>query len=196
MHINGRSGKLCGTLEQLARSARCKTAAFAHALADLQTTGTAAVTIRNGNVTVSNRRMQREHKERQQSKIRMQRFRGNGTVTPSVTQKFALDVYTDTDTDTDLKRLNDAKPPDTPTNGHLNRSSFNRSQEDEVMGRLRAFVGEDEMARAGGHWRQDHVRKHPGLVMRAIEDLESREKEGATYRNRGAALEDTIKRWK
>lgn len=89
MHESDRSGKLCGTREQLARVARCSTVEFAQALSELQATGAADVTERNGAVTVENRRMKREAKSRIQTKKRVFKHRhpqdtkeGNGDVTP------------------------------------------------------------------------------------------------------------------
>lgn len=188
MHEAGRSGKLCGTVEQLAQSARCPAAVLSHALTDLQSTGTANVTERNGIVTVANRRMVREHKEREGTRLRVTKFRCNGSVTPEKS-----DVISQR---SDPERLNDAK-----SNGAQrpclpgNRSSLTRLKEKALMGSLRQFLGEEEMATCGGHWRKDHVRKHPWLLERALNELESKSKEGTVYDNRAAALEDLIKRW-
>lgn len=97
------------------------------------------------------------------------------------------------------KQLNDERArevADPPAAG-LHRSSLNRSEEEDLMGRLRAFLGEDEMARAGGHWRANHVRKHPSLVARALADLEQRVKAGEQAKTtRGAWLTDLVQRWK
>lgn len=75
MHESGRSGELRGSREQLAQIARCQTAELTQALTDLQTTGAACVTERNGLVTVMCRRMNREHKSRETNALRQQRFR-------------------------------------------------------------------------------------------------------------------------
>lgn len=75
MHESGRTGKLCGTSEQLSRTARCSAAELAQALTDLQTTGAADVTERNGTITLINRRMEREHKQREKGTLRQKRFR-------------------------------------------------------------------------------------------------------------------------
>lgn len=85
MHEAGRSGKLCGTTEQLARIARCSTAEFVQALTDFQTTGVADVTERNEKVTVINRRMKREHNEREGNKIRQAKFRNNAKNNAQIT---------------------------------------------------------------------------------------------------------------
>lgn len=94
------------------------------------------------------------------------------------------------------KRLIDAK---NEKQSHLNgnRSSLNRSKEDVLMGRLRNALGEDEMARAGGHWRVDHVRAHPDLLDRALSEVERMIREGEQFsENAAACLEDLVKRWK
>lgn len=81
MHDSDRSGKLCGTMDQLARFARCSTVVLAQALTDLQTNKAADVTHRNGQVTVVNRRMERDYKARVGAALRQQRFRSNRKVT-------------------------------------------------------------------------------------------------------------------
>lgn len=75
MHESGRSGQLRGTNDQLARLARCLTSDLVHALTELQTTGAAIITERNKIVTVTNRRMEREHKVRSGNVKRQERFR-------------------------------------------------------------------------------------------------------------------------
>jgi hypothetical protein len=75
MHELDRSGELRGTMEQLSRLARCSTVELAQALTDLQTTGAAGVTDRNGVVTVVNFRMQREHRDRLNATARVSKHR-------------------------------------------------------------------------------------------------------------------------
>lgn len=76
------------------------------------------------------------------------------------------------------------------------RSSINRSQESELMDRLTAVLGQDEMARAGGHWRVNHVRKHPDRVDRGLAEIERMMKEHIPFtENKAACLEDLMKRW-
>ncbi len=71
MHKAGRVGSLRGTPDQLARLARCVPADLAQALTDIQTTGAADVLIeRNGCVTVTNRRMDRDSKTRDGNRLR------------------------------------------------------------------------------------------------------------------------------
>jgi hypothetical protein len=75
MHELGRLGQLRGTAEQLARVARCSAAEILAALTDLQTTGAADVTERNGVFVVRNRRMSRDAKKRQSNAARQLRLR-------------------------------------------------------------------------------------------------------------------------
>jgi len=90
MHELDRVGELSGTVEQLARAGRCSPVQLTHALTDLQTTGAADVTQRNDIVTVINRRMSREHKQREGNTLRQERFRrngnSNGTITPHTSE--------------------------------------------------------------------------------------------------------------
>lgn len=81
MHECDRSGVLRGTRDQLSRTARCSTVELALALTDLQTTGAADVTERNGVVTVANRRMIRERNSREQTRLRVNRHRVGSGVT-------------------------------------------------------------------------------------------------------------------
>jgi hypothetical protein len=99
----------------------------------------------------------------------------------------------------DLKRLNDerARARETEASGAAaNRSSLTRAQERALLERLAAFVGEDEMARAGGHWVTNWIRKHPALLERALADLECQVREGREATStRGAWLTDLLNRW-
>lgn len=85
MHERDRSGVIAGTREQLARLGRCSAVHLDHALSELQTSGAASVTERSGIVTVLNRRMNREAKEREANALRQARHRGskssNGLIT-------------------------------------------------------------------------------------------------------------------
>lgn len=67
--------------------------------------------------------------------------------------------------------------------------------EKDLMGRLRERLGDDEMARSGGHWLENHVRKHGELVARALAELDCITKERGVRNNPAAWLEDIIKRW-
>lgn len=80
MHESGRTGELSGTHDQIARLGRCSAAELTHALTDLQITRAADVTSRNGNVTIINRRMRREHEMREKAAKRQARHRGKGRI--------------------------------------------------------------------------------------------------------------------
>lgn len=94
MHQNGRTGELSGTPEQLARVARCQPVEISAALVDLDVTGAAKVTERNGIITVQNRRMAREAKEREGNRIRAERYREkrprHEKVTPPLSSSYSL----------------------------------------------------------------------------------------------------------
>ena len=82
MHERDRSGVIAGTREALARLGRCSAVHLDHALSELQTSGAADVTERDGIVTVINRRMQRDAKSRHGNNERQRRHRRNGSVAP------------------------------------------------------------------------------------------------------------------
>lgn len=81
LHELGRSGQVTGSPEQFCRTCRCTPAEFVAAIAELATTCAADIHERNGQVTIINRRMQREHKERLSTAERVRRHRSNGDVT-------------------------------------------------------------------------------------------------------------------
>lgn len=89
MHQLDQRGQISGTLEKLARIARCTAEEMHKAVDDLRATGAADVQICNGVVTLVNRRMHRESEQRQANYTRQLRKRGkippresNGVVTP------------------------------------------------------------------------------------------------------------------
>lgn len=81
MHESDRSGELRGTREQLARIARCSTVELDAALTDLQTSKAADVTDRNGVVTLTNRRMNREFLARKEAARRQAECRSRDSHT-------------------------------------------------------------------------------------------------------------------
>lgn len=115
MHERGRVGELSGTVEQLAQLSRCSPAALESALTDLRTNRAADVTVRNDQVTVSNRRMQREHKSRKSSAKRQKRRRERSRDGP-VTQK----SRPPSSSSTSVSSAN-AEPPPTPPAGGAGR---------------------------------------------------------------------------
>lgn len=96
MHECGRSGRVTGTVEQLSRIGRCTTAEIRLALDELKATRAGDVSERNGVVTVVNRRMQREDRERLLTRERVAKHRSNGKKTEDKRQCNA-DVLIDSD---------------------------------------------------------------------------------------------------
>jgi hypothetical protein len=96
MHENGRTGKLTGTIEELAQLVRCTPRELLRALDELERTRAAEVKKKKAKintkvnqsktshvtrVTVINRRMKREAKVRDDAALRMRRHRKKNTVT-------------------------------------------------------------------------------------------------------------------
>lgn len=75
MHENDRSGIVTGPLVGLARLCRCSPEEMKISLEELKDTKTACVTDHHKKITVTNRRMERESKERKNNKIRQAKFR-------------------------------------------------------------------------------------------------------------------------
>lgn len=82
MSLNGRTGKLSGTVAQLARLCRCTAEEMQSAIDELESTKTADVTLvtksnknLTGQVTLINRRMHSDHNQRNKTKLRVQRHR-------------------------------------------------------------------------------------------------------------------------
>ncbi len=84
MHELDRTYKITGTREKLAKSGRCSLVQCEAALSDLRGTNSADVTERGGVVTVINRRLLREYKARNSSKLRMKKMRSEALVTPEL----------------------------------------------------------------------------------------------------------------
>jgi hypothetical protein len=82
-------GEVSGTLEMLARLARCKPAQVQNAICEFSVTRNAIVIGKFENetsvVTVISRRLKREEKARKQTRKRVLKYRRNGHVTPTVT---------------------------------------------------------------------------------------------------------------
>ena len=100
MHENGRTGRLAGTVAQLAQIARTTVQEICKAIEELKGTKTATVTVRNQKITLVNRRMVREFHSSQLHQNRQDRYRtrsaekasaktekSDASVTPSVTPK-------------------------------------------------------------------------------------------------------------
>lgn len=101
MHENDRSGKLSGTIEQLARVCRCTEAEMESAVQELQTTKTADIRYSNGKVFLYNRRMLRESRERKANAERQKRYRSrqsNATGNAKITRSSSSSSSTSTST--------------------------------------------------------------------------------------------------
>lgn len=99
------------------------------------------------------------------------------------------------------ERLNDATGVTAPVNAtpRLSAHRSGEAYEEQLMGRLRGLLGEDEMARAGGNWRANWVRRHPNLVESGLNELQQKVKESERgyadpIRNRAAWLVDWLMR--
>jgi len=115
MHESDRCGEIFGTFEQLSRLCRCTPNEMQRAIKELEDTNTATVTINhirdNELITISNRRMKRVYKDRNDNKLRQAKFRNdknsnkkhNGPIT-SVTDN---DIDIDIDIDNDIENINE-----------------------------------------------------------------------------------------
>ena len=84
MHREGRTGTLKGTTEELARLCRCSPQEMVAAVKELEKTGAANARFCNGVVTLVNRRMQKEHKHRENTAERQRKHRCEpSNVTPT-----------------------------------------------------------------------------------------------------------------
>lgn len=110
MHENDRSGVITGTVDGLARMCGCTTEEMTRALEELHDTETADVTNSHGKVTVINRRMSKEAKERKSAKYRKQKQREGeqrGEGHAAVTEKSRSHSSSSKDSSSD-------QPPDPP----------------------------------------------------------------------------------
>ena len=134
MHDEGQSGEVSGTVEQLARLCRCTPAEMQSALDDLSVTFCADVTVCNKTVTVECRRMKKEAKSRDTTKLRVARHRakrdGNGGVTPpsSSSSSFSSSVTDLINADTPVLERESATPP-TATKGTRIPTGFGVTEE-------------------------------------------------------------------
>jgi hypothetical protein len=87
MHQLGGMGEISGSPDQLARACRCSEQELNEALDELNYTQTADVTTGDVIVTVKNRRMQRDFKQRVDTRLRVQRYRSNASSNTNVTQE-------------------------------------------------------------------------------------------------------------
>jgi hypothetical protein len=93
MSKDGSKGVIQGTYEQLARLFRCNCNELKHAIMELNATSTAEINEHtNGIVTVCNRRMQKEYRERLATNERVKKHRSNEKETPKETPKQRKDA--------------------------------------------------------------------------------------------------------
>lgn len=85
MHFSNERGKLQGDREQIARMIGCTNGDFDNALKEISVTKTGDVTECNNLVTIINRRMFREQKERENTRLRVQKYRSNKVSNANVT---------------------------------------------------------------------------------------------------------------
>lgn len=114
MHQSDRSGTLTGTPDQLARVCRCSPSDVHSAVCELKATGTADVRECNGVVTVINRRMQREYRERVATTRRVVKHRCNGRVT---------DLKRDCNAGEDRRQKTEDPPNPPQAGGSVDRAS-------------------------------------------------------------------------
>jgi len=179
MHENDRCGAICGNTQQLARLARCSTDEMAGALNEFELCKTASVTDSNGIVTVVNRRMAREHKERIDNAKRQDDFRERKRekedVTHPVTAKsHPLSVSVSVQgSDKASKRDADGGEADKPkTNGHTILAE--RCLE---AVRLAEEVLESEWVNDAGKW-VSRSKADAGKVFRVMADVKCAKTEG------------------
>jgi hypothetical protein len=75
------------------------------------------------------------------------------------------------------------------------RTVVESTTEADLMARIAAAVGRDEMARWGADWRKNWVRRVPERVKAALDEWDYKVKTGWLPRNAGAALKDLVKRF-
>lgn len=190
MHEDGRTGRLSGTLEQLARICRVTTDEMTRAKLEIYSLKIGDVTDRDGIVTLTNRRMLREHKERSRAKLAMKRIRSYENVTDVVSEKLP------------------------PSSTSLSTSlSFTLSKEEESLrgksscgkagngdgefsSRLQFCLG-DALSRDGEKWMQRHGNfKTRETAESVINEMRANLIEGRVIKKRGGYAEDLWKRMK
>lgn len=140
MHQDDRSGELRETVDHLAQLARTTTVIMTQALTELQTTRTADVTFRNEAVTVVNRKMKREHKDRTATNLRVQKHRSNKNVTTDETvQSKEVRVKSkegESNTRADLSKSNLYRQPKIPLYGQVLEDFIRKGGTEEMAKRF------------------------------------------------------------
>lgn len=201
MAEHDRSGSITGTRPALARLTRCAPDELASALNELTLCGTAVVSedADNGLVTVTNRRMQREAKARENEAKRQKDFRerhaGNAPVTPGVTPPSRSILQstesrkqsTEPDSDKASKPFTEGggggegqtdQTPNSKTQTPSSGKALRGRQTD--VARLAEQVLNGQWVNDAGKW-VERIREHPEKVWRVMQDV------------RNAAAEGTIK---
>lgn len=106
-----RSGRLTGNVRQLSRICRCSDDEMASAINEFQLTESAGVTDDNGVITLVNRRMEREYKERQLNALRQKRFKAKQKSNGCETDFTDNDNDNDSTTSTSTGSKSKANPP-------------------------------------------------------------------------------------
>lgn len=145
---------------------------------ELVSTGTCDyVTLANSNVTLSNRRMIREEKERESTRLRVRDFRkrkSNGNETPYISEVIFQKSETPLTLGATTLRAKEEK-------GH-------------TIGLVEDIVRYCRDPNSRAFFRRA-AEKNEGLLREAFGELKMREREGADIGNRGAYLVTLVKRW-
>lgn len=128
MHASGRTGELSGTIDQLARVARCTPDEMLSALRELRQTVTAESRESHGVVTVINRRMSRDHKEREMANLRQQRKRGHAAVTPESPPCHDTEAEAEAEAEADITIASQSLDPPTSDQISVREASYTNSQ--------------------------------------------------------------------
>lgn len=88
-----------------------------------------------------------------------------------------------------------ASPSDSPSEETSERQpKAVTPQERELMERLSAAVGEEDMKQFGGDWRNNYVRKNPHELSNALNQFTLLEKQGHLFTSKSAWLKDRYRR--
>jgi len=186
MHESDRSGVITGTREEIARLGRCSAVELDQTLHELRKHSTADVTERNGQVTIVNRKMRREFREREACRRRVQQHRssvnsgspqgaqgGNGNVTtPLISSDKGLKA---------LKPLSSLKEGEckgeTKATGNGNVTPKKRLTEAqrELSKRWEIVLG-PQWVNDAGKW-INRIKAEPGKTERVLAEVESATKE-------------------
>jgi hypothetical protein len=130
MHENGRTGIITGTITELAQMCRCSEQEMRYTIVTLAKNEVAKISksnARSQKVTVVNRRMNREHKVREATRLRAQRHRARSHGNADVTSPSSC---SSSDKRIVSKDLSKSRESSSPTKKHsLSDSDFEEFQE-------------------------------------------------------------------